>query len=46
MFAPSSRQARLQKIAALARHIELASDPDFQYLFAGMMVFARYRLGD
>jgi uncharacterized 2Fe-2S/4Fe-4S cluster protein (DUF4445 family) len=44
LLAPSSRQARLQKIAALARHIELASDPDFQYLFAGMMAFARYRL--
>jgi hypothetical protein len=23
---------------------ELASDPDFQYLFAEMMAFARYRL--
>jgi uncharacterized 2Fe-2S/4Fe-4S cluster protein (DUF4445 family) len=46
LLAPSSRQARLQKIAGLARHVELASDPDFQYLFAGMMAFARYRLGD
>ena len=46
LLAPSSRQARLQKIAGLARHVELASDPDFQYLFAGMMAFVRYRLGD
>jgi uncharacterized 2Fe-2S/4Fe-4S cluster protein (DUF4445 family) len=44
LLAPSSRQARLQKIAALVRHIELASDPDFQYLFGEMMAFARYRL--
>ena len=45
LLAPSSR-ARLQKIAALVRHVELANDPDFQYLFAEKMAFSRYRLRD
>jgi uncharacterized 2Fe-2S/4Fe-4S cluster protein (DUF4445 family) len=44
LLAPGTRQARLEKIAALSRHVELASDPDFQYLFAEMMALARYRL--
>ena len=39
------RLARLRKIAALSRHVELASDPEFQYLYAEMMALARYRLG-
>jgi hypothetical protein len=34
----------LRKIAALSRHVELAADPDFQYIYAGMMSLARYRL--
>jgi uncharacterized 2Fe-2S/4Fe-4S cluster protein (DUF4445 family) len=44
LLAPSSRQARLRKIAALSRHVELAADPDFQYLYAEMMALASYRL--
>jgi uncharacterized 2Fe-2S/4Fe-4S cluster protein (DUF4445 family) len=44
LLAPSTRQSRLRKIAALAHHVELAADPDFQYLFGEMMAFARYRL--
>jgi hypothetical protein len=34
----------LKKIATLSRHVELAADPDFQYIFAEMMALARYRL--
>jgi uncharacterized 2Fe-2S/4Fe-4S cluster protein (DUF4445 family) len=45
LLAPSARQERLRKIAALSRHVELAADPDFQYLYAEMMTLARYRLG-
>ena len=44
LLAPGTRQARLQKIAALSRHVELATDSDFQYLFAEMMALASYRL--
>ncbi|HLM82967.1 MAG TPA: ASKHA domain-containing protein [Terriglobales bacterium] len=44
LLTPSTRQARLRKIAALSRHVELAADPDFQYLYAEMMALARYRL--
>jgi uncharacterized 2Fe-2S/4Fe-4S cluster protein (DUF4445 family) len=44
LLAPSTRLARLRKIAALSRHVELAADPDFQYLYAEMMALARYRL--
>jgi uncharacterized 2Fe-2S/4Fe-4S cluster protein (DUF4445 family) len=44
LLAPSTRQARLRKIVALSRHVELAADPDFQYLYADMMALARYRL--
>ncbi|MGO9262205.1 MAG: ASKHA domain-containing protein [Bryobacteraceae bacterium] len=45
LLAPSMRQERLRKMTALSRHVELAADPDFQYLYAGMMTLARYRLG-
>ena len=44
LLTPSTRQARLRKIAALSQHVELAADPDFQYLYAEMMALARYRL--
>jgi uncharacterized 2Fe-2S/4Fe-4S cluster protein (DUF4445 family) len=44
LLTPSTRHARLQKIAALSRHVELAADSDFQYIYAEMMAFARYRL--
>ena len=44
LLTPSTRMARLRKIAALSRHIELAADPDFQYLYAEMMALAPYRL--
>jgi len=40
LLAPAMRQTRLRKIAALARHVELAQDPDFQYVFAEMMALA------
>ena len=45
LLAPSTRAGRLRKIADLSRHVELAADPDFQYLFAEMMALTRYRLG-
>jgi len=32
LLTPSTRHARLKKIAALSRHVELAADPDFQYI--------------
>lgn len=44
LLTPSTRQARLRKIAALSQHVELAADPDFQYLYAAMMALARCRL--
>ncbi|MCX6627273.1 MAG: ASKHA domain-containing protein [Candidatus Solibacter sp.] len=44
LLAPSTRQARLRKIVALSRHVELAADPEFQYLYAEMMALAPYRL--
>jgi uncharacterized 2Fe-2S/4Fe-4S cluster protein (DUF4445 family) len=44
LLAPSKRAARLEKIAALTRHIELAADPDFQYLYAETMALAGYSL--
>jgi uncharacterized 2Fe-2S/4Fe-4S cluster protein (DUF4445 family) len=44
LLAPGTRQARVRKIAALSRHVELAADPDFQYLYAEMMGLARYHL--
>jgi hypothetical protein len=28
----------------MSRHVELAADPNFQYLYAEMMALARYRL--
>jgi uncharacterized 2Fe-2S/4Fe-4S cluster protein (DUF4445 family) len=45
LLAPGTRPARLEEIAALTRHIELAGDPNFQFLFAEMMSLASYRLG-
>jgi uncharacterized 2Fe-2S/4Fe-4S cluster protein (DUF4445 family) len=44
LLKPSTRQARLYKIAALSRHIELAANRDFEFLYAEMMALARYRL--
>ena len=44
LLTPSTRHARLRKIAALSRHVELAADSDFQYIYAKMMALARYRL--
>jgi len=44
LLTPSIRQARLGKIAALSRHVELAADPDFQYRYAEMMALGHYRL--
>ena len=45
LLAPSTRQARLRRIAALARHVELSSDPGFQSRFAERMALACYGLG-
>jgi uncharacterized 2Fe-2S/4Fe-4S cluster protein (DUF4445 family) len=42
LLTPSTRLARLQKIAALSRHVELAADPDFQYLYAEMMALTGF----
>ncbi|MGA7414425.1 MAG: ASKHA domain-containing protein [Bryobacteraceae bacterium] len=44
LLTPSTRRQRLQKIASLSQHVELAADPDFQYLFAEMMAFVPHRL--
>jgi len=44
LLTPSTRQARLRKIAALSQHVELAADPDFQYRYAEMMALVPYRL--
>ena len=44
LVAPSTRQARLEKIAALTRHVELAADPNFQYLYAETMALRGYSL--
>jgi len=44
LLTPSARPERLGKIAQLSRHVELAADPDFQYLFAEMMGLTRYRV--
>ena len=44
LLAPSTRQARVRRITALSRHVGLAAEPDFQYLYAEMMALASYRL--
>lgn len=44
LLAPSARADRLRKIGGMSRHVELAADPDFQYLFAERMALRSYRL--
>jgi uncharacterized 2Fe-2S/4Fe-4S cluster protein (DUF4445 family) len=44
LLQPSSRAERLRKIAALSRHVELAADPEFQYIFAEMMALTSSNL--
>jgi uncharacterized 2Fe-2S/4Fe-4S cluster protein (DUF4445 family) len=44
LLTPFTRQARLRKIAALSRHVELAADPGFQDRFAEAMALGRYSL--
>jgi uncharacterized 2Fe-2S/4Fe-4S cluster protein (DUF4445 family) len=44
LLTPSTRWARLRKIAELSRHVELATDPDFQFLYADMMTLGHYSL--
>ena len=44
LLTPSTRQARLRRIAALSRHVELAANRDFEFLYGEMMSLARYRL--
>ena len=44
LLTPSTRQARLRKIVAMSRHVELAADPGFQDRYAGSMALCRYSL--
>jgi uncharacterized 2Fe-2S/4Fe-4S cluster protein (DUF4445 family) len=44
LLAPSRREAYLNRIAAMSRHVELAADSNFQYLFAEMMGLSPYSL--
>jgi uncharacterized 2Fe-2S/4Fe-4S cluster protein (DUF4445 family) len=44
LLAPSAREARLNGIAAMSRHVDLAADSNFQYLFAEMMGLSPYSL--
>jgi len=44
LLAPGTRSARLDRIAALTRHVELAADSVFQDCYAEMMALTRYRL--
>jgi uncharacterized 2Fe-2S/4Fe-4S cluster protein (DUF4445 family) len=44
LLAPSTRHARLRAIAQLVRHVELASDPNFEELYAAGMALRSYRL--
>ena len=44
LLTPSTRQARLHSIAAVSRHVELAANRDFEFLYGEMMSLARYRL--
>jgi uncharacterized 2Fe-2S/4Fe-4S cluster protein (DUF4445 family) len=44
LLSPSTRQARIRKIVTQSRHVDLAADRDFEYLYAEMMALARYRL--
>jgi len=45
LLAPSTRQARFRKIAALSRHVGLAADPGFQHRYAERMALSQYSLG-
>ena len=44
LLAPSTRESRVRKVGELSRHVELAANPDFQYVYGEMMAFTRYRL--
>jgi uncharacterized 2Fe-2S/4Fe-4S cluster protein (DUF4445 family) len=44
LLTPSTRKARVHRIAAMTRHADLAADSDFQYLFAETMGLSPYRL--
>ena len=44
LLTPSTRQARLRRIADLSRHVELAAHRDFEFLYAEMMALAPYCL--
>ena len=44
LLTPSTRQARLRRIAALSQHVELAANRDFEFLYGETMSLARYRL--
>jgi uncharacterized 2Fe-2S/4Fe-4S cluster protein (DUF4445 family) len=44
LLMPSARDERLHRIVEMSQHVELAADPNFQYLYAQMMAFARYGL--
>ncbi len=44
LLTPSTRRARVHRIAAMTRHVDLAAGSDFQYLFAEMMALSPYSL--
>jgi uncharacterized 2Fe-2S/4Fe-4S cluster protein (DUF4445 family) len=44
LLRPSTRQARLRRIADLSQHVELAANRDFEFLYAEMMALAPYCL--
>ncbi len=45
LLAPSQRTARLRRICAMAEHVELASDPQFQDIYAESMALRPFSLG-
>ncbi len=44
LLAPAMRRTRLGKIAKLARHVELANDPEFATIYGEMMALAPWKL--
>lgn len=44
LLAPSQRQARLSRICAMAEHVELAADPQFQDIYAESMALRPFSL--
>ncbi|WP_321472899.1 ASKHA domain-containing protein [uncultured Paludibaculum sp.] len=44
LLTPSTRRERLERLLSITTHVELASDPDFQDLFAESMTLMSYTL--